>query len=289
MLKENVESLRRQCYTHRDIVVIDNGSTDGTSEWLASQKDLIVITQANLGGAGGFFTGLKYVAEHGYDYCWCMDDDVICQPNTLSELVNAAKKLEDGKWGFLCSSVFDKKGNPTNVPDIDLRAIESDPDWPRYLDEGMVKVRFASFVSVFVPTKNIHDYGLPLRDFFIWGDDTEYTTRLSDHLPCYLVGKSEVKHMREMTQGLSFLEETNPHRLKLYFYMFRNQYYLASHGYWHKRLPRLRFLVTKSMLLGKALLSFKTQHVQVLIKAIWKAPWFNTIIEYPQSKRKNEI
>ncbi len=25
-----------------------------------------------------FYTGLKYVAEHAYDYCWFMDDDVIC-------------------------------------------------------------------------------------------------------------------------------------------------------------------------------------------------------------------
>lgn len=284
LLKENIQSLREQDYLNREIIVVNNGSTDGTSKWLDQQEDLIVINQSNSGGAGGFFTGLKYVAENEFDYCWCMDDDVICSFNALSELINAAQKLGNYEWGFLCSSVFDKKGNPTNIPDVDIRRADGYADWTFFLNEGLVKVRFSSFVSVFIPTKNIIKYGLPLKDFFIWGDDTEYTTRLSDNLPCYLVGKSIVKHMREMTQGLSFLNETNPNRLKLYFYMYRNQYYLAKNGYWHKPFPRLRFFFTKGILFFKALLKFKIRHVLILIKALWKAPMFKTKIEYPALK-----
>ena len=64
LLKEVIESLRVQSYRDYQIVVVNNGSTDETPLWLEKQKDIITITQDNLGGAGGFHTGMKYVAEH---------------------------------------------------------------------------------------------------------------------------------------------------------------------------------------------------------------------------------
>ena len=86
LLKEVIASLRAQTYLERDIVVVNNGSTDDTSQWLADQSDLIVISQDNCGGAGGFYSGMKYVAENGYDFCWIMDDDVICNDDALEKL-----------------------------------------------------------------------------------------------------------------------------------------------------------------------------------------------------------
>lgn len=283
LLKKNIQSLREQTYQNRQIIVINNGSTDGTKQWLNEQNDLIVIHQDNLGGAGGFYTGLKYTAEKNFEYCWCMDDDVICQPTALEEFMNITKKLPSNEWGFLCSTVIDTNNNQTNVPEIDFRLSDSrEPNWGEKFSIGLIKVRQASFVSVFIPTNIIYQYGLPLKDFFIWGDDTEYTTRLSNHLSCYQVGKSVVQHLRTMTQGLQFLKENNPNRLRLYFYMYRNQLFLAKNGYWRKNLPVLRFFISKGILLLKAILQLKFKHIMILLSAIAKAPFFNTKIEYPK-------
>ena len=59
-MKICVETVRKQTYKYFNILVVNNGSTDGTKEWLVQQADIITINQENLGGAGGFYTGMKY-------------------------------------------------------------------------------------------------------------------------------------------------------------------------------------------------------------------------------------
>lgn len=53
-LKVCVENVKGQTYKDLDILVVNNGSTDGTTEYLAQQTGIKVINQDNLGGAGGF-------------------------------------------------------------------------------------------------------------------------------------------------------------------------------------------------------------------------------------------
>ena len=76
LLKNCVAALRAQTRPLDAIIVADNGSTDGTREWLAGESDLkVVSTQANLGTAGGYYTGMKAAHDQGYDWLWIMDDD----------------------------------------------------------------------------------------------------------------------------------------------------------------------------------------------------------------------
>ena len=47
-----------------------------------------VINQENTGGAGGFYTGVKFAYENGADWVWTMDDDVVPNYECLEELMN---------------------------------------------------------------------------------------------------------------------------------------------------------------------------------------------------------
>ena len=61
-----------------DILIVNNASTDGTTEWLGEQRHECFFacnTGANLGGAGGFNYGMRWAVEAGYEYLWVMDDD----------------------------------------------------------------------------------------------------------------------------------------------------------------------------------------------------------------------
>jgi GT2 family glycosyltransferase len=228
LLKEVIKSLRNQTFTDMQIVIVNNGSDDGTKEWLETQTDITVITQKNLGSAGGFFTGTKYVVERGYEYCWLMDDDVICYPTALEELMNAFQI--DSNIGFVCSKVIGIDGySPMNVPQVDIRPTKNGyPNWYDKIENQMIKVRTATFVSLFIPAIRIKELGLPYKEFFIWGDDSEYTERISTKYDSYIATKSVVIHKREQQMTLSFYTETNQVRLNLFFYMLRNSSYIYN-------------------------------------------------------------
>lgn len=95
LLKRNIGCLR-QNQPLSSIVVVNNGSTDGTAGWLSGQQGLTVITQENVGGSGGFYTGMQYAYREGADWIWCMDDDVFPRPDCLEHLLEYAEGKDIG-------------------------------------------------------------------------------------------------------------------------------------------------------------------------------------------------
>ena len=225
LLKEVISALRMQTYSEKQIVVVNNGSTDDTESWLRQQSDIVAISQDNSGGAGGFYTGMKYAVENGYDFCWIIDDDVITQPNALDELICSYNKKHN--IGFVCSQVVGVDGQAMNTPTVFSKAENGCyPDFCDLIKYQMIRVSSATFVSVLIPSVVIEDVGLPCKEFFIWGDDSEYTCRISRKYSCYMSCLSSVVHKRESQRILSLEEEKNRNRIKNYYFQIRNNGYV---------------------------------------------------------------
>lgn len=278
LLKEVINSLHSQTYKEFDIIVVNNGSTDNTLEWLRDQNDIVTITQKNLGGAGGFHTGMKYATEQGYEYVWIMDDDVICRPDALEKLYEGYHRKDN--IGFVCSKVLGVNVVPMNTPVVDNRTSENGyPDYMDMLEFKMIKVRIATFVSVFLSTEIISKVGLPYKEYFIWGDDSEYTKRVTEKYPSYLVGDSIVVHKRSLQKALTFENETDPQRIKMFFYMFRNSWYNEM-----KEKPWKERALFAYQKMRDGFHLCKTGNKEkgiVYIKAAAALVNFNPIIEYP--------
>ena len=88
-----------------------------------------------------------------------------------------------------------------------------------------VPIVMASFVSLFMPTKIVYELGLPIKEFFIWTDDWEYTRRISLKYPCYLCNKSMVVHKSKSNIGANIANDSLD-RLERYNYLYRNDVYL---------------------------------------------------------------
>lgn len=274
LLQECIDSLRKQSYEDRDIIIVNNGSTDGTNEWLNSQSDLIVINQANCGGAGGFYTGLKYSAENGYAYSWLMDDDVEARVDTLQKMMDKVNTIN----GFLCSRVIDINGDQCNVPRIsDERSVSTgEPTWGDKLDCNMLQTSVTSFVSVLIPNKVVAEIGLPYKEYFIWGDDSEYTRRISKKYASYMVLDSIMLHKRKINGVLSIFTETNATRVKFYYYSYRNRIHYTPEVY--KKFGFFALGILDSL---KLVLKGSLSKAGVPIKGSFSGLFFRPTIKYP--------
>lgn len=229
LLTECLDAILNQDYDVNKIILVDNKSTDGTYEYLCEKKYLenskIVYKKlnANIGGSGGFYEGMKESLQYNPDWVWIMDDDTIPTKTCLKELVSAQEKIDD-KISYMASSVYGENGEYMNVPNINLDADNGEyPSWYKYLANGIVKIKEATFVSLLINADAIKKVGLPVRDYFIWGDDTEYTLRLNRYYGnSYFIGNSVAIHKRKIAKRLSIYNEDNLTRINFYFYMIRN-------------------------------------------------------------------
>ncbi len=237
-----------------DIIVVDNGSKDGTSDLFtgtgaAYARDCIHYynTGMNTGCAGGFSYGMRKSAELGYEYAWLMDDDCVPSENALSELLDYAENNK-GKFGFLSSKVLWKDGS------ISLMNVQRRTMYRNVTDmrQDAIPVVMASFASLFVPVDVIRDVGLPYREFFIWTDDWEYTRRISLKYPCMLIPSSEVTHYIE-SNSKADISNATPERLHRYRYLYRNDVVLYRREGFRGALyesARLPYHMAKIMLSG---------------------------------------
>ncbi|MBM3301329.1 MAG: glycosyltransferase, partial [Deltaproteobacteria bacterium] len=92
LLKETVESVRGQTFRDFEIIVVDDGSTDGTGEWLANQPDLRVISQKNQGIATSRNNGAKLAAGRWLAF---LDHDDLWSHDKLAVQVEFIRKNPD--------------------------------------------------------------------------------------------------------------------------------------------------------------------------------------------------
>lgn len=176
-LKKCLESLHRQSRPLDAIFVVDNGSTDGTDSWLAQQRlpdqeSVRVVSQANLGGAGGFATGIATAHQAGYDWLWCMDDDCLAAPDALEALLDSpnlgpciknsmsVSNQDASELAFYVDRPNRSYRNVTDLTQFDL-----------------VYGVASFFNGTLISAEVVNAIGLPDPKLFIWGDEVEYMTR----------------------------------------------------------------------------------------------------------------
>ncbi len=81
-------------------------------------------------------------------------------------------------------------------------------DWMRGFDSDLavIKVYACSFVSCFFSRETLEEVGLPIKEFFIWFDDVEFTTRISELYPSYAVLSSVLTHDTPRNQSAYYAD-----------------------------------------------------------------------------------
>lgn len=200
LLRECLQAVLAQTHAVAGIHVINNRSTDGTLEMLASEfaaerhaQMRVDTLEENVGGAGGFHEGLKRAAAEHFEWLWLMDDDTIPNRDALAQLLQAHERFADTERpNLLASQVLwiDGTLHPMNMPWIKQEAAEL------YAAARCrtLPLRTATFVSLLVRRSVVDKFGLPIKGYFLAADDVEYTARILQAERGVLVPDSTVVH-----------------------------------------------------------------------------------------------
>lgn len=217
LLSACINALRNQTRKIDLIFVVNNGSTDSTEDWLKQQDDIEFITQKNVGGAGGFNTGIKTAYEKKFSWMWLMDDDGYPKEDALEKLLeddadelclrNCAVINKDDRKSFVW-----KTGKHRTIDDVK--------------DDKIWNVAHP-FNGTLLHRKIVDRVGFPNASLFLWGDESEYFYRIikKNGIPSYTNPKSIHYHP---PSAYSFKNDwTFESNWKMYYYV-RNRLFVLK-------------------------------------------------------------
>ncbi len=279
LLKKCIDGILAQKNASCDIVVVDNGSDDGTEELFKTVFSLnnikYIKLDRNTGCAAGTSRGIKEAIISGHDYIWVMDDDVFPHEDALNQLLIADKELY-GDWGILSGAAYWTDGSicESNRQKKTLFRFMKDKDYQK----RFVKVRMVSLASMFISAKVVREVGLPISEYFIYTEDYEFCSRVGKKYPIYVVPACKVTHAMKVNRKASIVKDTSD-RMYRYKTLYRND----VHCYRKLGIPGFAYLLAKfvytifSIVLSER--GQKKEKIHTLITGYIEGARFNPSIE----------
>jgi glycosyltransferase involved in cell wall biosynthesis len=102
IIAEAVAGLERQTRRPDALIIVDNGSTDGTLDKAFPDWVTIVRNPENVGVSGSIRNGITYAFEHGFDWIYILDADSTPEPKAIENLVQCylslSPELQASTW-----------------------------------------------------------------------------------------------------------------------------------------------------------------------------------------------
>ena len=186
LLKRCIQNINKQTRKAEDLLIINNSSTDGTSEYLIS-NNYNHINQKNSGSAGGWHSAINYAIKNNFDAIWLMDDDGYPKFNSLDQLT----KKYDNQYSCLSSIVMNENNhsnlifpmpvlNKNNLPV--LFSYQRKKYNMKQFTSDEIKINEYNFCHLFngalLSIKHIKLIGNINVKYFMYGDEVDYYFRL---------------------------------------------------------------------------------------------------------------
>jgi rhamnopyranosyl-N-acetylglucosaminyl-diphospho-decaprenol beta-1,3/1,4-galactofuranosyltransferase len=239
LLARLLTSLTRMDPQPGHVVVIDNASTDDTTEVVESFRERLTAElvyrrlDTNTGGSGGFSEGMRVAYELGSEWIWLMDDDVEVIPDGLAKMGRWAPRFQsiqgrrydyDGSEFYWQYRIAERMGIPI-------------PFAPAGFDEsGFKPMNSGCFEGMFIHRDIVRQIGLPDPRFFIYWDDQLYGWLASRRTTSVIVDEFVLRRTREIKQWDMGVRHMNASSNAYRYYIMRNrsiikQYYRSLDVY----------------------------------------------------------
>ncbi len=180
------------------VTVVDNRSEDGTSEVLKQKFPFVNLIEntCNLGGAGGFNAGMRWVLGHAPDaeFMWLLDNDAKIEKQTLKHLVAVMRAFKDAAMCGSCIMNIDdkdeiieagafidyKKGGTRRNLFVPGRAmVKAGRD--NISSNAYANVDYVAACSLLARVRAVRKTGIWHESLFIYWDDMEWGARFEKH------------------------------------------------------------------------------------------------------------
>ena len=161
-----------------DVFVVDNGSSDGTPEYVREHFPEVMLhcTGENYGFGKANNIGLEYALSEGYDYVYLLNQDAWVQPDTISCLVEAMEA--DPSYGIL--SPLQMTASMT-APDPRFAVKCLDRPVGTYLKGRIYDVSFVMAAHWLISRRCVETVGGFSPAFRHYGEDDNYINRAVYH------------------------------------------------------------------------------------------------------------
>ena len=269
-----MESLGELDYPAFDVLLVDNGSTDGSggalqSRYASDPKVEILRNRANLGFAEGNNVGIRRGLEKGSDYILILNNDTVVHPQALTALVRVAQT--DPKMALLGPKVY-YKDDPqrlySSFDRVSLWWMSALPTTGGQMDRGQFQqIREVDNLvgcALLVRGTAIQDVGLLDPDYFAYYEEVDWSYRMRQKgYKVVFVPDAVIYH-----KGGASLKRVDPSQIAYYkirnLILFMKKHARAAH--WITFLPILLGLLTYRI--TRALLRRDTKTAQAILRGV---------------------
>lgn len=267
-----VESVQRMDYPNFRILIIDNGSQDGSAselKKLTCERVDLQVSPVNTGYTGGCNLGMERALAMGAQYIWLLNNDAVVEPSTLSSIVALAESddliglvtpqiaaLDEDRITFAGGIISTKYGLYDDTHDPVVAA-----EWTeRYPDAGLV-----IGTAMLVRAELVRRIGMLDTTFFAYFEDIDYSVRSANAGFRNVVDpNSVVRHLEKNHNKKP--REIRPH---YWYYMARNE-----SRFWRKHLGlrgslRLSWNSFNRFLRNRNRLSSKAEGGDAILAGLW--------------------
>jgi GT2 family glycosyltransferase len=168
-----------------DIIVVDNASNDGSCEMLESEfPDVILLKNTkNIGGAGGFATGMNYVLRNKYRYLSILDNDTRADSKAF---INLKKYLDKNPNVGVVGATIMQMDEPEKIQEmgalLDYKEFEFILNYnDRIIDDSIPEIVECDYVPAccfMTRLEVLEKVGVFDETYFIYWDDIDWCTRV---------------------------------------------------------------------------------------------------------------
>jgi GT2 family glycosyltransferase len=217
-LAECLESVRAQTWANRELLVVDNGSTDGSREWLranAAGQFRLSELETNTGFAAGVNVGI--LAARG-EFIALLNNDAVADSEWLAALL---EKTVPPAVGMVASkilfyerrNVIDKAGHLFYPDGLNRGRGAGDADTGQF--DRSPEIFFPDGCAALYRRSMLEDVGMFDAQFFAYGDDADLGLRARWRgWQCVYAPRARVYHRHSSSLGKyspekAFLVERN--------------------------------------------------------------------------------